>query len=302
MPFVGGMSWPPTSVETNEGVVEDIVHSSTVSDRYFEAMSIPVVSGRMFNATDLEDTEPVIVVNEAFAKQYWPDEVPIGRRVRRDFPGDSIWRTVVGVVGDIRNRLDEDPFPEFFLPTSQDPWWYQIVVIKAGIEPAALIPQIRDALWAIDRDVPAYARALDDRINSSGAVAGPRFGVFILGLLSGLAALLAIVGIYGVLAYTVSQRSKEIGIRMALGAGRHSVVGGVLKRGLLMAGGGLAIGVGISFAAGRVIESQLFEVRATDPLTMVSVGLLILAATVAASYIPAWRATKVDPVEALRNE
>jgi len=302
MPFVGGMSWPPTSVETNEGIVEDIVHSSAVSHGYFEAMSIPLLSGRPFNATDLQDAEPVIVVNEAFARHYWPNEVPVGRRVRRDFAGDSIWRTVVGVVGDIRNRLDQDPFPEFFLPTTQDPSWYRIVVIKAGIEPKTLIPQVRAALWAIDRGVPAYIRTLDDRINSSGPVAGPRFGVFMLGILSGLAALLAIVGIYGVLAYTVSQRSKEIGIRMALGAGKQSVVRGVLKRGLMMAGAGLAIGVGIAFAAGRVIESQLFEVRATDPMTMVTVGLLVVAATVVASYVPARRATKVDPVEALRQE
>ncbi len=302
MPFVGGMSWPPTSVETNEGIVEDIIHSSAVSDGYFEAMSIPLLSGRSFNATDLADTEPVIVVNEAFAEHYWPDEVPIGRRVRRDFAGDLIWRTVVGVVGGIRNRLGRDPFPEFYLPTGQNPSWYQIVVIKAALEPTTLIPQVREALWAIDREIPAYIGTLDDRINSSAPVAGPRFGVFMLGILSGLAALLAIVGIYGVLAYTVSQRSKEIGIRMALGAGKQSVVRGVLKRGLMMAGAGLAIGVGIAFAAGRVIESQLFEVRATDPMTMVTVGLLVIAATVVASYVPARRATKVDPVEALRNE
>ncbi len=154
---------------------------------------------------------------------------------------------------------------------------------------------------AIDSDVPARVWELEDRINQSTSIAGPRFGIFVLGSLSVLAAVLAVLGVYGVLAYTVEQRVHEIGIRMALGAGTRNVVRTVMRRGMLMAGLGMGIGLAIAIALSRVMDSALFEVSATDPTTLVAVGLLVAGAAMVASYIPARRATRVDPVEALRE-
>jgi putative ABC transport system permease protein len=291
MPFVSGFSWPPTSIETSEGVVEDIMHSSSVTPEYFEAMGIPTVAGRTFDSSDRDGSLPVAVVNEAMVKQYWPDENPIGRQVRRDVQGDSVWMTVIGVVGDIRNQLNRAPFPEF----------YRVEVIKTAVRPNSLIPAVREAVWAVDPDVPVQVWKLEDRINQSAAVASPRFGIYVLGALSALAGLLAIVGIYGVLAYAVQQRSQEIGIRMALGAATRNVLGAVLQRGLVMVGTGLALGLAIALAAGRLMESLLFEVSPADPVTMVAVALLVLFAALVASFVPARRATRVDPVEAMRD-
>jgi hypothetical protein len=287
MPFVGGLSWPPTSVKTAEGVVEDIMHSSSVTPEYFEAMGIPTVAGRTFDSSDRDGSLPVAVVNEAMVKQYWPDENPIGRQVRRDVQGDSVWMTVIGVVGDIRNQLNRAPFPEFFMANAQRPSWYRVEVIKTAVRPNSLIPAVREAVWAVDPDVPVQVWKLEDRINQSAAVA--------------LAGLLAIVGIYGVLAYAVQQRSQEIGIRMALGAATRNVLGAVLQRGLVMVGTGLALGLAIALAAGRLMESLLFEVSPADPVTMVAVALLVLFAALVASFVPARRATRVDPVEAMRD-
>ena len=302
MPFMGGMSFPPTSVETSEGVDEDIVHSTTVTPEYFPALNIPLVAGRLPDADDLGGTEPVVVVSEAMVRRYWADEEPIGQRVRRDFPGDSIWRTVVGVVGDVRTRLNEAPYSQFYIPYAQNPVWFQTIVIKTAVPATTVMPQVREALWVMSRDLPARLWTLDELISQSAAVAGPRFGIYVLGSLSALAALLAILGIYGVLAYTVSQRSREIGIRMALGAGANKVVRAVLGRGLLMTGGGLLIGLGIAVAGGRVIRSLLFEISPGDPLTIVAVAALVTMAAILASYVPARRATKVDPAAALRQE
>jgi putative ABC transport system permease protein len=301
MPFVSGFSWPPTSIETSEGVVEDIMHSSSVTPEYFEAMGIPTVAGRTFDSSDRDGSLPVAVVNEAMVKQYWPDENPIGRQVRRDVQGDSVWMTVIGVVGDIRNQLNRAPFPEFFMANAQRPSWYRVEVIKTAVRPNSLIPAVREAVWAVDPDVPVQVWKLEDRINQSAAVASPRFGIYVLGALSALAGLLAIVGIYGVLAYAVQQRSQEIGIRMALGAATRNVLGAVLQRGLVMVGTGLALGLAIALAAGRLMESLLFEVSPADPVTMVAVALLVLFAALVASFVPARRATRVDPVEAMRD-
>jgi putative ABC transport system permease protein len=209
---------------------------------------------------------------------------------------------VVGVVGDVKYRLNWDPFPEFYVPYAQYPNWYQVVVLQTAIEPASITPAVREAFRAVDPDVPVVIEALQDRISRSSAVTENRFRISILGCLSGLAALLAVVGIYGVLAYTVSQRSHEIGIRMALGAGKSNVVLSVLTRGLVMAGLGLGIGWAVALAASRVVESLLFAVSPTDPETFAVVALLVAAATIAASTIPAFRATRVNPVVALKQE
>jgi putative ABC transport system permease protein len=302
MPFVGGWSTPPTSVETVGGIVEDAVHNSAVTWDYFSTMKIPVIAGRGFAETDRNGSRKVAVVSEAMARKYWSGENPIGRRVRVDAGEDSEWITVVGIVGDIKYRLQFDPFPGFYVPYAQWPHTYQTMVIETSLEPLTLAPSAREAVWAIDPDVPVTVRELGERIRDSYALTEKRFGVAVLGSLAGLAALLAVVGIYGVLAYTVSQRTHEIGVKMALGAGKSTVMKSVLFRGLTLAVVGLGIGCVLTIAFSRVMESLLFEVSPTDPATMMVVAWLVTAAALLASYFPALAATKVDPVEALRQE
>jgi putative ABC transport system permease protein len=302
MPFMGGTSWPPTSVETSDGIVEDTVHHATVTPEYFATMKIPIVAGRQLAQTDRFSAPHVAVVSEAMVRNYWPDENPIGRRIRVDVGDDPQWITVVGIVGDVKYGLNRNPYPQFYRPYAQDSGWYQNIVVKTAMAPDALTPAVRDLLRSMDPDVPTTIRRLEDRIDQSSAVARKRFQIYLLGCLSGLAALLAVVGIYGVLAYIVSQRSHEIGVRMALGAGKASVMRNVVGRGLLLAGIGLVVGFAIALAFSRLMESLLFEVSPTDPVTLAGVAVLVALAAVAASSLPAYRATKVDPSEALRQE
>jgi ABC-type antimicrobial peptide transport system permease subunit len=237
-------------------------------------------------------------------RRYWPDESPLGRRIGGvNAAGDSVWMTVAGVVGDVRYRLNLDPFPSYHVPLAQWPsTWYQWVILRTEIAPAAITPAVQEALAAIDPEVPIQVLQLKEQIRNSRAVAGPRFGIFVLSCLAGLAALLAFIGVYGVLAYTVEQRAHEIGIRLALGASERIVVRELLGRGLLMAVTGLGIGTVLAVIGSRITSSLLFETSPTDPVTLFSVALLVAVAALCASYFPARRATNVDPVEVLRQE
>ena len=302
MPFLGGWSSPPVSVETSEGIWDGILHVATVTPGYFSTVGIPVVSGRALQETDVMDSDPVIVVSEALARQAWPDENPIGRRIRVDAPGDSIWRTVVGVMGDVRYRLNFGPNPMYYAPHAQAPTGAHYLVIKAAVDPVGLFPAIRQVVTELDPGTPVTIRELDQVIAGSSAVAGSRFVILVLGSLSALAALLAAVGIYGVLAYTVQQRSREIGIQLALGAEKGKVLAAVMGRGLLLAGIGLVAGGVCTVAAGQVVDSQLFEVPAYDPLTLGAVAVLVAVTAAAASYFPARWAARLDPAEVLRAE
>jgi predicted permease len=301
MPFVGGWSSPPTVVETPDGITETIIHRASITPGYLSTMGIPLLAGRGFTTEDTEDAPAAIVINRAMAERYWPGVDPIGRRVMVPVPGDSIWRTVVGVAGDVLYRLNFRPFPKYYVPFAQIPYWYQFVIVKSTLGPEAVAPAIRQAVWLLDSDLPVSVFRLEEAINGSDAVTGPRFAIIMFGCLSALAALLAIIGIYGVLAYAVQQHSNEIGIRMALGAGATDVLRSVLRRGLAMAGIGLAVGLGLALAGSRVIRSLLFEVSPADPITLASVALFITVATLIASYMPARKATKVDPVRTLRE-
>jgi putative ABC transport system permease protein len=180
--------------------------------------------------------------------------------------------------------------------------WYQWVILRTEIDPGVITPAVQETLAAIDPEVPIQVLQVDERIRNSTAVAGPRFAIFVLSCLAGLAALLAFIGVYGVLAYTVQQRAREIGIRIALGAGAKNVFRTLLGHGLMMASIGLGIGLVLAFGASRVMSSVLFEVSPTDPMTLLATSVLVIIAGLAASYFPARRATKVDPVEVLRQE
>ncbi|MEJ2236891.1 MAG: ABC transporter permease [Gemmatimonadales bacterium] len=302
MPFVGGWSSPPTLVETPDEMVQTTVHRTSAAPGYLRTMGIPLLAGRDFTTADTKDAPPVIVINRAMADRYWSDLDPIGRRVMVPIQGDSVWRTVVGVAANTVYRLDMQPFPKYFVPFEQIPFWYEWLIVRSDLGAEALAPSLRQAVWSVDSDIPLTVFRLDDAIDGSRAVAQPRFAVFVFGCLSSLAAILAVLGIYGVLSYVVQQQSGEIGIRMALGADASSVVRAVLQRGLLMAAVGLTLGLGAAFAASRVVRSLLFEVSPMDPITIAGVAVLILVATMLASWIPARRASRVDPVVTLREQ
>lgn len=300
-PFISGMSFPPTSIETTEGVTRAITFATTVTPDYFAALGAPIVFGRGFDGRDRAGSEPVAIVNQAMAERYWPGLDPLGRRVRFEF-GDRVWMTVVGVVRDVVYRLGQDSPAAVYVPLAHYPDSNLYFVARVSTSPEAVIPAVRALVQTLDPEAAVAVYSVAERISTSDAAVSQRFAIVLLGSLAGLAALLAIVGIYGVLAYSVSLRTHEIGVRMALGAGGPDVVGGVLGRGLLMAAVGCAAGLGLAIAASRALGSLLYEISPTDPATLAGVAALVAVAAAAASVVPALRATRVNPVEALREE
>lgn len=314
MPFSGGSTRNTTTVETQTGPVETNVERANVTASYFEVMRIPLVAGRPFTLQDKESDVPVAIVSQAMARAYWPNEGAIGRRIKEGgVESDSPWLTVVGVAGDVRHQgLDVEPRAKMYVPFRRGMIWQmssdgrfvtsdQTIVLEAAIGPPAVMAAAEEIVRAIDPDLPIVELSTLDRlINRS--VADPRFRTILIGSLATLATVLAVVGIFGVLAYAVAQRTNEIGIRIALGAATSDVVSGVLKRGLALLAIGLAIGLVVALAVVRTLESFLFEINPTDPATLIAVALSLTSAALAASYVPARRAAKVDPVEALRRE
>ena len=276
-----------------------------VSPNYFSTLEIPIKRGRGLNATDVETTEPVIVINETMARQYWPNEDPVGKRLGiGESTKDTAWRTIVGVVNDIRHAsLSEPPVPTAFIAYRQDleSWPRMGFVIKAKGDAASLSSAVRKELAEIDRAQPVYAiQPMENLLRTS--VAQRRFIMLLLGSLSAIALTLAMVGIYGVISFSVSERTQEIGIRMALGARASDVLRMVLGQGMRVALIGIVIGLGAAFALTRLLSSMLFEVSATDPRTFSIVAALLGGVAFFACYLPARRATKVDPLVALRYE
>ena len=277
------------------------------TDGALEALGERLVAGRSFTAADRADSLPVALVNETMAKKYWADGNPLGRRIRMGSPSRP-WITVVGIVADQQhNGVGATVKEKFYRPHAQfsqvtefAPRGMTLVVKTAG-EPMQALPSIRQAVASIDRAVPIAApRPMTDVV--SGAIAAPRFTGWLLGLFAATALTLAAVGIYGVLSYLVSQRTREIGIRVAVGAGPGEVVRLVMGRGLLLALTGVVIGVAAAFVSSRLMESLLFGVQPRDPLTFVGVPVVLTGVAVVASVVPALRASRVDPVIALRVE
>jgi putative ABC transport system permease protein len=273
------------------------------SQGYFAAMGIPLLRGRLFEQSDHADSLHVALISQSLAQKYWPDEDPIGKRIQfGNMDGDLRLLNIVGIVGDVRERgLDTDVRPTVYAYSFQrpQPSNYSIVV-RANTDPAALIASMRGELESLSRDVPASFRTIEQIFSSS--LNDRRFSLVLFSVFAGVALLLAITGIYGVMSYVVQQRTREIGIRMALGAKPKDVLKLVIKQGMKLAAGGVAIGAGASLALTRLIESLLFGVSATDPITFVGIAALLSAVALAACYIPARRATRVDPMVALRYE
>jgi putative ABC transport system permease protein len=266
------------------------------------------VAGRGFRAADRADAGQVALVNETMARRYWADGNPIGRRIRMGADGTRPWITVVGVVQDVRHNgitaaVKEKfyrPHAQFHMSTGFSPRAMTLVVKTDG-DPLALAGAVRRAVVSLDPNVPVAAvRPMTEVVGET--MAASSFTGLLLGLFALLALALAAVGIYGLLSYLVSQRTREIGIRVAIGASRHDVVALVLRKGLLLTLGGLGSGLVLAFAATRLMQALLYGVASVDAVTFVTVPVVLILVALGASYIPAARATRVDPLLALRSE
>jgi predicted permease len=296
----------PNNRPPGEGPMENVDFYQFVTLGYVETMGIPVLQGRGFEEQDLAGA-PAVVVNESLARKFFTDRDPIGGRLR-PAGGNLPWFTVVGVLKDVKQGgVAEAAGTEIYLLTEQAAKAGGFVppnmnfVVRSTMPLSALANEYRRAVQELDPTLPLIRmRSMDAVIGD--AIARPRFLTVLLGIFAGLALVLAAVGTYGILAYLVTERKQEIGIRMALGADRGNVLRLVLGRGLLLSGIGLVIGLAASLGLTRVIATLLFNVTPTDPFTLASVAGVIAIVAAAACLIPAWRATRVDPLVVLKSE
>jgi len=277
-----------------------------VDPGYFKTMSIPMIKGRDFDDRDKHKSAPVIIVSETFARQIFPGEDVIGKRIK---PGISVfedeetpWREIVGVVGDVKNRaLNTEPRPVYYVPQAQVPFNQEIIVVKTTGDPHALVKAATKEVGTLDGDLAVFGvKTMEEYISRS--VSTPRFNTTLLSIFAAVALVLTVVGLYGVMSYAVAQRTNEIGIRLALGAQTRDVLSLIIGQGLRLVLVGLAIGLLGAFALMRVISGLLFGVTAKDPMTFIVVSVVLAVIALLACYVPARRATRVDPLEALRYE
>jgi len=276
-----------------------------VEPRYFATMGIPLMRGRDFTPGDDLKARPVVIVSETLAKRFFPDQNPIGQHIKpgisNGYPADPM-REIVAVVADVKQAsMAENASAEVYVPLAQCPNNSMLVVVRTKTDPMSIVAAAREKVKTLDKDVPIFAvKTLDEYVGESMAQA--RFNARLLGIFAGLALALAVVGIYGVISYSVTQRTHEIGVRVALGAGLGDVLKLVVGQGLRLALVGMAVGMVVALPATRLLRAMLFSVRPTDLTTFLLVSLVLFAATLLATYIPARRASKVDPVVALRYE
>lgn len=274
---------------------------ASVSANYFRTLGIPIITGRTFTEQDREPAPAVAIVNATFARKYFAGQSPLGKRVRFGDSGDD-WITLIAVVGDSRNvGLHEPPTPLLYMPYHSFTLPFMAFAIRSTAPTATISSLARTVITNADPELPVdKIQTLGDVLKES--VAEPRFRTVLLGAFALMAVILAAVGVYGLISYSVTQRTREIGIRMALGAQARQVMLPVLREGLTLALAGIAIGLAGSVAISRVLKGFLFGIDATDPLTYCLVALLLLAVALTASYIPSRRALRVDPITALRAE
>jgi putative ABC transport system permease protein len=283
-----------------------LANNRVVSPDYSRTLGVPLLRGRLLAAQDNAQAPAVALINQAMARRYWGDENPVGKRFGAAWNGSNVsWATVVGVVGDIRQAgLDNAPLPEFYMPFTQaHARWAKprMLFIRTAGDPLGLVAAVKEQIWAVDKDQTIWdVRTMEEIV---ARWLGPRrFNLWLLGVFAALALGLAGVGIYGVVSYAVGQRAREIGVRMALGAHAGDILKLIVRQGLALTLCGIAVGLGASVVLTRWLATLLFDVSATDPLTFVSVALLLTTVALLACYIPARRATKVDPMIALRHE
>jgi predicted permease len=306
IPMSEMFAWGPITVEgrvpaPGENFVN--VDQRIVGGDYFQAMQIPLRSGRFFNEQDREKAPLVVIVDEHMAAEIWPGQDPLGKRIRfADGKPDDPWATVVGVVGRVKQyTLDEDSRIALYLAQTQNPARAMSIVVRNKREPGAIAGAVKKEIREMDRDLPVYAvKTMDQRLEES--LARRRFSTLLLSIFAGLAMVLAAIGIYGVMAYLVNQGTREMGIRMALGATPRNILALVVKSGMLLALSGVSIGLAGAAVLTRLMRSLLYGVSALDPFTYLAISGLLLLIVLLACYIPARRAARVDPMVSLRCE
>lgn len=269
---------------------------------YFRVMNIPLKRGRMLTSEDRADGPLAAVINETFARRFFPDEDPLGRRINLDNPQTTPWITIVGIVGDVRHEaMGQEPYSQMYAASTQIPPRGTTLVMKTQSDSSNLISAVRSEIHNLDAQLPLYnIRSMEQLTRES--MARPRFNTFLIALFAALALLLASVGIYGVMSYSVTQRTHEIGVRMALGAASTDITRMIVGHGLKVSIAGVAVGLGLSLGLTRLIKNLLYGVSATDPLIFAAIAALLTLVAIVACYIPARRATRVDPMVALRYE
>jgi putative ABC transport system permease protein len=299
----GTSSFTPENIVLPRGLVND-ANNRVVSPGYFEAMRIPLRRGRLFDEHDGPQAPPVALINETMAKKFWPNVDPLGRRMQLHSEGTS-WFQIVGIVADVRQMgLNEPPRQEMYFPYWQaEKNWFvpRDLAIRTDGDPKALVASVKQTIASIDRDQPiSDIKTMDQWLDEE--VASRHVQTTLLGGFAALALILACIGIYGVLAYVVTQRTSEIGLRVALGADARSVFLAVARQGMSLAGIGITLGIAASLALSSLLQSLLFDVKPTDPATYLSASAVFALVALLACYIPARRASKVDPLVALRYE
>ncbi|HEU4478772.1 MAG TPA: FtsX-like permease family protein, partial [Pyrinomonadaceae bacterium] len=307
LPLTGKEELDGFSVEGRTDPIEaSLVQTAdfrVITPDYFRAMRIPLLKGRFFNEQDRANTTYSVIIDESFARRFFPGEEPLGRRIDEDGSRTAHgFAVIVGVVGGVKHTdVKGEPRPTMYVPAEQSPWETMTLVVRSSGDPNALTSALRAEVSAVDKDQPLSEIATMEQLFAK-AVAPQRFNLMLVGLFATLALTLATVGVYGVIAYSVTQRAQEMGVRLALGASSRDIlrliIGQAMRISLLGVGLGLIAAIGLT----RVMTSLLFEVSATDPVVFVGLAILLIAVTLVASYIPARRATKVDPLEALRYE
>jgi predicted permease len=306
LPLSQTFAWTPITIEgrvppPGERFIN--ADARVVGGRYFQTMGIPLLQGRYFREQDSAGGLPVVIVDERLAAEYWPNQDPIGKRIRRGgLDSSSPWLTVVGVVGRVKHEaLDSNPRIVFYLAQSQNPVRAMTIVLRSRIDPTELTPAVRAEIGSLDPDLPMYrVSTMEWRVGQS--LARRRFSMLLLGVFAVLALTLAAVGIYGLLAYLVSRGARDIGIRIAMGATQGRVLLLIVREGMMLAGAGVLLGLAGAGILTRFMRSLLFGVTHTDLLTFAAVPALLALVALLACYLPARRAARVDPMTALRCE
>jgi predicted permease len=282
-----------------QGAVVDV---RVCDNGYFQALHIPLVRGRLFSGREQQERSDVVIVSEALARHYFPHENPLGRRLLIDMMDPQVPTTIVGVVGDVRHAdLETEPRAMTYWPHPQLPYSAMTLTVRSAGDPSALVPAVQHEIQALDREQPlSDVRAMDDWIGRS--LARTKFIWMLLAVFAGMALLLASIGIYGVMSYSVSQQTAEIGVRLALGAAEGDILTMVVGRAMRLAALGLGAGAVLALLLGRALTSLLYGTHAADPLTLAGAIIVLAAAAMLASYLPARRAARIEPVQALKDQ